>query len=337
MIEFFRNLLTIWEEKYIMEKKYFAGLDIGGTKCACIIGADNGEKLEILRREAIPTDKTVPAETMLERLDEILTPLLKEYPVCSIGISCGGPLDSSKGLIQSPPNLPGWDNIPICEYFSTRHSLPVRLQNDANACGLAEWMYGAGKGTRNMVFCTMGTGFGAGLVLDGKLYAGTNDNAGEIGHIRLTDEGPIGYGKRGSVEGYCSGGGIAQVGRSAAMELLQTGRPCAFCSSMSELDSITAKSISLAAQAGDETAIEVYRYVGRMLGRAMSIVVDLLNPEMIVIGSVFVRSEQLLRDEMQRVINEECLAPSVSACRVVPAKLGEALGDIAAISVAAMK
>ncbi|MBQ1223619.1 MAG: ROK family protein [Oscillospiraceae bacterium] len=320
-----------------MDKKYYAGLDIGGTKCACIIGFDDGEKLEIVFREAIPTDKTVSAFVMLERLDAILAPLLKEYPICSIGISCGGPLDSVHGIIQSPPNLPGWDDIHICEYFEKLHGLPVKLQNDANACGLAEWMFGAGKGTKNMVFCTMGTGFGAGLILDGKLYAGTNDNAGEIGHIRLTDEGPIGYGKRGSVEGYCSGGGIAQVGRSAAMELLQTGRPCAFCASMAELDSITAKSIGIAAQNGDETAIEVYKYVGRMLGKAMSVVIDLLNPEMIVIGSVFVRSEQLLRDEMQKVINSECLAPAAAACRVVPAELGEALGDIAAISVAAMK
>lgn len=320
-----------------MEKKYYAGLDIGGTKCACIIGSDDGEKLEILHREAIPTDKTVSPMTMLERLDGILAPLMKKYPVCSVGVSCGSPLDSARGIIQSPPNLPGWDDVHICEYFAEKYGLPVRLQNDANACGLAEWMYGAGRGTKNMIFCTMGTGFGAGLVLDGKLYAGTNDNAGEIGHIRLTDEGPIGYGKRGTVEGYCSGGGIAQVGRSAATELLQMGRPCAFCASLSELDGITAKSISLAAQSGDETALEVYRYVGRMLGRALSLMIDLLNPEMIVIGSVFARSEALLREEMQKVIDRECLPSTASVCRVVPAELGEALGDIAAISVAAMK
>ncbi|MGN1452139.1 MAG: ROK family protein [Eubacteriales bacterium] len=320
-----------------MEKKYYAGLDIGGTKCACIIGSDDGEKLEILRREAIPTDKTVSAETMLSRLDEILAPLLAQYPVESIGISCGGPLDSVGGIIQSPPNLPGWDDVHICEYYSSRHNLPVRLQNDANACGLAEWMYGAGRGTRSMVFCTMGTGFGAGLVLDGKLYAGVTDCAGEIGHIRLTDEGPVGYGKRGTVEGYCSGGGIAQVGRSAAMELLQVGKKCGFCSSIAELDGITAKSIGIAAENGDATAIEVYRYVGHMLGRAMSLVIDLINPEMIVIGSVFVRSEEFIRGEMQHVIDAECLASSARACRIVPAKLGEALGDFAAISVAAMK
>jgi len=185
-----------------------------------------------------------------------------------------------------------------------------------------------------MVFCTMGTGFGAGLILDGRLYSGTTDLAGEIGHIRLSDQGPVGFTKRGSVEGWCSGGGIAQIGKTAALEKLQAGKKCAYCSSLSELDTVTAKTVGDAADAGDSTAIGVYRECGRYLGKALSMVIDLLNPEFIVIGSIFVRSENQIRSAMQSVIDAECIPAAAAACKVVPAKLGEKLGDIAALSVA---
>ena len=129
--------------------------------------------------------------------------------ISAIGISCGGPLNSKKGVILSPPNLPGWDNIEIVNIIKDRLDVPAKLQNDANACALAEWKYGAGRGSNNMIFLTFGTGFGAGLILDGRLYNGVNCMSGEIGHVRLTEYGPVGYGKAGSCEGYCSGGGIA--------------------------------------------------------------------------------------------------------------------------------
>jgi glucokinase len=271
---------------------------------------------------------------MLARLDTLLGPMFEKYPVKAIGVSCGGPLDSERGIIMSPPNLPGWDNVCITEYLSKKYGVPAKLQNDANACAWAEYKFGAGKGCRNMVFCTMGTGFGAGLVLGGKLYSGTSDLAGEIGHIRLAEHGPVGFGKRGSVEGFCSGGGIAQLGKIAALEKLQAGQKTAYCSSLAELETVTAKTIGDAAENGDETATEVYRECGRYLGKALSILIDLLNPQFIVIGSIFVRSENLIRASMQEVIDAECLPVAAAACKVVPAKLGESLGDIAALSVA---
>ncbi len=314
---------------------YYAGLDIGGTKCACVIGRafeDGG--LEILERNAVKTDTSVSPYEMLSRLDAFLSPAFEKYPLKAVGVSCGGPLDSRRGVIMSPPNLPGWDDVHITEYLEKKYGVPAKLQNDANACAYAEFKFGAGRGCENMVFCTMGTGFGAGLILNGALYSGTTDFAGEIGHIRLSDQGPVGYTKRGSVEGWCSGGGIAQQGKIAALEMLQAGKKTAFCSSLAELDKITAKTLGDAADAGDETAIAVYRECGRYLGKALAIVIDLLNPQKIVIGSIFVRSEGLLRASMQQVIDAECLPAASNACKVVPAELGEKLGDIAALSVA---
>ena len=130
-------------------------------------------------------------------------------------------MDSARGIIREPPNLPGWVDVPITDMLTARLGLPAALCNDANACALAEWRFGAGKGTRNMVFLTFGTGMGAGLILDGRLYAGTCDAAGEIGHMRLAPDGPVGFFKAGSFEGFCSGGGLAKMGQRLALEAIQ--------------------------------------------------------------------------------------------------------------------
>ncbi|MDC3220003.1 ROK family protein, partial [Saprospiraceae bacterium] len=186
-------------------KRYFLGIDIGGTKCAVIAGMEN---MEILDRIQFLTETDKGAEnTIINILDKVksLIERLNDYNLVAIGITCGGPLDSKTGLIMSPPNLPGWDKIPITKLIEDNFDVPVFLQNDANACALAEWRFGAGKGTNNMIFLTFGTGLGAGLILDGRLYAGTNDLAGEVGHIRLAEDGPLGYDKKGSFEGFCSG------------------------------------------------------------------------------------------------------------------------------------
>lgn len=123
-------------------------------------------------------------------------------PAKKVGISCGGPLNSTAGIIEGPPNLPGWNNVKIADILTSHYGVFASLQNDANACAVAEWKFGAGKGAQNMIFLTFGTGLGAGLILNGRLYSGTNDNAGEIGHIRLEEFGPSGYGKSGSFEGF---------------------------------------------------------------------------------------------------------------------------------------
>jgi glucokinase len=199
---------------------------------------------------------------------------------------------------------------------------------------VAEWKFGAGVGCDNMVFLTFGTGLGAGLILNGKLYSGSNDNAGECGHIRLDRFGPVGYGKAGSFEGFCSGGGLAQLGYTLALEQVQQGKaPAYFQNGMSAKD-VTAKSIAEAARQGDETALRVYEICGEYLGKGLSVLIDILNPQRIVIGSVFARSGDLLRPAMERVIAREALPLSASCCQVVPAQLGEQIGDYAAIATA---
>ncbi|MBR5308714.1 MAG: ROK family protein [Clostridia bacterium] len=309
------------------------GFDIGGTKCASIVGTANTENgdISIDYRVQIET----PKGTDPYKVFDMLCDSVKDYldGAVAIGISCGGPLNSKTGVILSPPNLVGWDNIKAVDYVSEKTGIPTAIQNDANACALAEWKFGAGRGYSNLVFYTFGTGFGAGLILDGRLYAGTNDNAGEIGHVRLSEYGPVGYGKSGSVEGFCSGSGIAKIGQNLALEKLQMGKTVDFCPD-GDISKITAKTLAIAAENGDETAIKAYEISARMLGRTCSMTIDILNPEVIVIGSVFQRSEKLFRKIMEKTVNEEALSLSASVCKIVPAELGDKIGDYAALAVA---
>ena len=307
------------------------GLDIGGTKCAAVTANWDGERLQILKKEKCPTDHSVSPEAMLERLFALADGIL-DGKSDAVGISCGGPLDSARGVILGPPNLPGWDDVPVTALAARHFGAPAHLQNDANACAVAEWKFGAGRGTRNMIFLTFGTGLGAGLILDGRLYSGTNDNAGECGHLRLERFGPVGYGKQGSFEGFCSGGGLAQLGCAMARERVQRGVCPAYYQNGEA--GVTAKSIADAARAGDETALEVYRVCGEYLGRGLAVLIDLLNPQRIVLGSIFARSGDLLRESMERSLRGEALAASAACCQIVAAELGESIGDYAALATA---
>lgn len=309
------------------------GFDIGGTKCAVICAEWDVEHIELTAKKSCPTDLTIAPDEMTDRLITMADSILDAKPD-AIGISCGGPLDADRGIIMSPPNLPGWDNVRITERISAHYGAPAKLCNDANAGAVAEWKFGAGRGCKNMIFLTFGTGLGAGLILDGKLYAGTNGNAGEVGHIRLEESGPIGYGKIGSFEGFCSGQGIAQLGYTKALEYEARGEcPLYYKAGMSR-SQISAKSIAEAALAGDAAALEVYRTSGEYLGRGLSMLIDILNPEVIVIGSIFARNRDLLWDHAKRIIEKEALSPSSDCCRVVAAQLDENIGDYAAIATA---
>lgn len=310
------------------------GFDIGGTKCAVCIGHEVDGKLQICDKRSIPTDHSVPPYEMIDRMCALAEEMTDQ--IDCIGISCGGPLNSKTGVIQSPPNLPGWDNVAIVSYLEKKYKCKAYLQNDANACAVAEWKYGAGQGCENMIFLTFGTGLGAGLILNGKLYVGASDMAGECGHLRLASYGPVGFGKAGSFEGFCSGNGIAQIGQMMAREKLQMGQTVSYCENMKQLGAITAKSIAECANKGLEDAKDVFCLCGEMLGQGLSILIDILNPERIVIGSIFQRSERLLRASMEQVIERECLASSRKVCKVVPALLEENIGDYAALAVASM-
>lgn len=320
------------------DKMKILGIDIGGTKCAVILGDYHvlPENISITDKMQFPTEKG-SVKTLNKIFHAVEQMMEKNHiqteDIESIGISCGSPLNSKQGIITSPPNLIGWDNVRIVDKFQERYGIKTFLQNDANACALAEWKFGAGRGKSNVIFLTFGTGMGAGLILDGKLYSGTSDMAGEIGHIRLDENGPVGYGKAGSFEGYCSGGGIGQLGKTKVLEKLQTGQKVSFCPSIEKINDLTAKEIAEAAFAGDELAIEIFKLSGRHLGRGLAILMDILNPEIIIIGNVFHKSRSLLWPEAEKEIIKETLDRVRRDCEIVAAGLGEHIGDYAALAV----
>jgi glucokinase len=219
------------------------------------------------------------------------------------------------------------------EILTRELGCPVLLQNDANAGALAEHRYGAGQGTRNMVFLTMGTGLGAGIIIDKKLYSGSSEMAGEIGHVRLTRTGPVGYNKAGSVEGWASGGGMAQIARVMLNSARKRGHKSLLLD-LPEEHIITARDVGLAAGEGDTVARSVVTASGKKLGLGLAILVDILNPERIVIGGLAIRLGDMLLRPARRVLSEEALAPALAACTVVPAMLDESIGDVAALCVA---
>ena len=315
-------------------KEIYLGLDIGGTKCSLVVG---DASFSVLRKVGFETNTERGWRSILSEFTSHIRTLLGEYKHCKlkrIGISCGGPLDSKKGIICSPPNLPGWDNVPITKILSDEFGVETALQNDANACALAEWLMGAGKGTSNMIFLTFGTGMGAGLILNGRLYSGTNDLGGEVGHIRLAKSGPVGFGKAGSFEGFCSGGGIAQLAKSIVTEKLNNKVVVDFCPSLELVKDIDAKMVALAASAGDLVANEIIGISAEYLGQALSTLIDILNPESIVIGSIYARNEMLFKPLIEKVLQQEAIPASLEVCRIMPAGLGDSIGDFAALCVA---
>ncbi len=290
----------------------FLGIDIGGSKTGIAIGDGNGRILQSCKFKT-EQDPFLALDMIIKRGKRMIADF---HGIDAIGVSCGGPLDSVHGVILAPPHLPSWTSIPVTSILEDAFLVPSFLQNDANACALAEWQWGNGMGSDNMVFITCGTGFGAGLILNGKLYEGSSGMAGEIGHVRLSSKGPLCYGKRGCVESFCSGHGISLVHKS------RTGLE------------MTAREICRAAIIGEAKAIETIDFVSRRMGEAIAIIVDLINPERIIIGSIYTRNESLFRDRVLRAVQRESLSFSMKACSILPSGLGESIGYSASLGVA---
>lgn len=295
------------------------GLDIGGTKTAAVLGTRQGE---IRWRKQIPTNTDRGFQSTFSDIAALAREALASSTdlVEAISVSIGGPLDVLNGIVKSPPNLPGWDNIPLKRLLTEQFSLPVFVEHDGNAGALAEFHFGAGRGFRNIIFLTMGTGFGAGLILDGKLYRGTNDAAGEIGHIRIAEDGPLCYGKAGSLEGFGSGTGMAKLARAMFPSIWN--------------ESTTVLDLYDAYKGGSAEARQVFDKAGLYLGRAFAMIGDLLNPERIILGGLGMRIGDAFLPVAEAVFQKESLPQVVRACKIVPALLGEAIGDIASLCAA---
>lgn len=296
------------------------GFDIGGTKTALVLGTPAGE---ILRRVEFATPVEMNFDQAMERFAAEVKGFravcreqnLPEAEVASASV--GGPLDIRRGILYSPPHLAKWGTAPLKESLERMIGLPVQVEHDGNAGALAEWRFGAGRGTSNLIFLTLGTGLGAGMVLNGRIYHGTTDTAGEVGHMRIAPDGPLQYGKAGSWEGYCSASGMVQLAQRRRPDRWSAETP--------------ARALITAALEGDPDAEAVVAEMGEWLGKGLAVLIDVLNPEVIVLGTLGMTLGERLTGPARAVIAREALAAPAAACRIVPAALGLRLGDVAAL------
>lgn len=316
-----------------MREQVILGVDIGGTKSAVVLARTDGE---ILHRLSEPTRPEARGpEAVLERLIAMLREAMAAGRVMAeevrgIGVSCGGPLDTKTGIVYAPPNLPGWDAVPVRQILQDALGLPVVVENDANATALAEWRFGAGQGARNVVFLTMGTGIGGGLILDGRLYRGTNDLAGEVGHQTILMNGPLcGCGKRGCLEALASGPAIARLARESMMYgrhkrvlTLAGGNP----------QNITAAHVIVAAKEGDAYACQILEEAGTYMGLGIANLVQILNPERVILGTIAVHAGDLILEPIRKACAEYAWERSRAVCQIVPAALGDRAQDLAAVA-----
>lgn len=305
------------------------GVDIGGTKIGVSVGTSTPC---ILEKEIFETSNP---QTSIEKIIHIIDKYKKKYPnIKAIGISSGGPLSVESGVILSPPNLLGWDNINICSILSNHTHLDVFLENDANACAMAEFLWGSGRGSKHMCFITFGTGLGAGFILNGEPYRGASDMAGEIGHIRLSHDGPTAYGKQGSFEAFCSGAGITKLASSLIEKHHDRADVLEFSKKYLQDKKITTKMLGEAALDGDSFSSSVFNYSAEYLGHGLALLIDILNLEKIIIGGVYTKMEKYFYEPMMEVLKNECLSYSVNSVKILKSSFGDDIGDYGAIGVA---
>jgi len=305
-----------------MDEQLLLGFDIGGTKSAAIIGDTAGNALA---REEFVTGG--PGETLGRLVD--LGQALSGGDAAACGIACGGPLDSREGLILSPPNLPGWDRVPVVQALSDALGIPAVLENNANAAAVAEWRWGLNCEIDDLVYLTCTTGMGAGLVLGGRLLRGKQDLAGEIGHVRLLDAGPVGYWKAGSVEGLTSGRALSELAKRRLAEPHEDSHLDRFSP-----EELTGRAVTAAAIDGDTLAVDVVREQGDYLGRTCAVVIDILNPQRISLGAAARRLGALLIEPCREAARREALPAAFEACTIDQAALGSAIADLSALAIA---
>jgi len=302
------------------------GLDIGGSKLACVEGTQDAH---ILQRAELPTQGASPFRQSIPAICGLVESQLKEArragrSVVALSVSVGGPLRIKEGVLVDPPHLPGWHGAHLKRELSECFpGLPVYIEHDGNAGALAEFHFGAGKlrpNLQHLVFLTFGTGLGAGIVVHGQIVHGATDTAGEVGHWRLSPDGPEAYGKCGSWEALASGAGLRQLA------LQRFPHKWNRTTQVSELIE--------AMVSNDPDALTIAAEAGEWMGRGIALLIDVLNPELIVLGSLAVVLGDRVLGAARRIIAKEALSVAATACEIVPAVLGRRIGDVASLMAA---
>ncbi len=315
-------------------KRHVVGIDIGGTKLATVVADDTGHILNKVRK---PTLAERGPEYALQLLFDMVHETielagLERTAISAIGVSCGGPLDTKTGIIYSPPNLPGWDALPLKAKLESEFQIPVTIENDANASALAEYRFGGGRGYNAVLYMTMSTGIGGGIVLDGQVYHGANDSAGEVGHQILLPNGPpCGCGKRGCLEALCSGPAIARRAQ-AAVRNEKASATALLALAGGRVEDVRSEHVLVAARQGDVLGLQLVEETGYYMGWGIANLVNILNPDIVLLGTIAIAAGDLLLNPIRKTVSDFAMTRPAEVVKIAPAQLGEALGDLAAIA-----
>ncbi len=313
-----------------MSEKYRVGVDIGGTNVKIALVNKKGE---ISYPKTVPTRAEMGYEYTIGNITQCIKDLITEANLSTnqlegIGFGFPGQIDCEKGVVRILPNIPGWIDVPIAEIMQKEFNVPVKVDNDVRCMALAELNYGAGAGCQNLICITVGTGIGSGLVINGKLVRGASNAAGEIGHIKLEmHDGQIcGCGDTGCFEAYASGPSIVAL----AKEYIAGGKGTKYRELAGSVDAITPAIVCQAAQQGDVVAKRIFTKMGEYLGIGLASVVNLLNPEKIVIGGGVADAGDILFDPLRKTLKDRAMPIQGAAVEVVHAELGNSAGLIGA-------
>lgn len=311
-----------------MNKNYVIGIDLGGTK---ICGAFSDLTGKVINTYTIPTNASEGDCAVLNRIEQVIDKVLHDSgrsidEVKAIGIGSPGPLDAKNGIIIEPANLP-FKNFKLVKPIEEKYKIPTFLENDGNAATLGEYMFGAGKGTQNMIYVTVSTGVGGGAVLNGRLYKGSTSNALEIGHITVAKDGPkCNCGNHGCAEVFASGTAIARQAKEAIAKGKDT--------SLKQYDNVTSYEVFKESQTGDKVSIDILSTSFTYLGICVANTIMSFDPEMVVIGGGVSKMGNMLFDKVREVVKERCLKTMADFCKIVPAGLGTDAGVMGAVALA---
>ena len=318
-------------------KEHVVGIDIGGTKLATVVADKTGHILGKVRK---PTHSEKGPEyaigLLFDMVREVVSQVgLEQTSISAIGVSCGGPLDTKTGIVYSPPNLPGWDALPLKALLESEFQVPVIIENDANASALAEFRFGGGRGYSAVLYMTMSTGIGGGIVIDGQVYHGANDSAGEVGHQILLPNGPrCGCGKRGCLEALCSGPAIARRAQAAIQKQRKSGKSPTALLTLADgrIETVKSEHVLAAARTGDALALELVQETAYYMGWGIANLVNILNPDIVLLGTIAVAAGDLLLDPIRETVSKFAMTRPAEVVHIAPAQLGDALGDLAAVA-----
>lgn len=312
-------------------KKYAIGIDIGGTKISMVIGDDRGR---ILSQKRIPTLTGPRTPECIKNLCLNLQELIADVgprarKLCGIGVGIPGPVNSTKGIVPASPNLKGWKGLPLQKILESKFRLPAVMINDANAAAIGEKIFGQGRGANDFIYITVSTGIGGGIVANGRLLEGKGFVAGEVGHMTLVPNGDLcKCGKRGCLEAYASGTAITSF---AKRELKKHKSSALF--RVAKEEPLSAKLVGRAAREGDRFGLEVYRRAGFYLGVGIANLLNILNPEKVILGGgVWKSAPPEFWNEMMKSCRREAWPQAMQTVKIVRSGLQGHTGDIGALA-----